>query len=86
MTASSADPRGGSADADFDLGPSASAPAQTMALLTNTDGLSTVSFAGVGARTGSGLSPGALDGLIVAADFFALHSGDTLGSVRQGRC
>lgn len=63
--------------------PEPAASAQAMALLTITGGLSAVSFASVRARLGAGLTP-ALGYLIIASGFFALHSGDTLGSVRLG--
>lgn len=58
-----------------------SASAQAMALLTNTGGISAVSFASMRARLGTGLTP-MLGYLIIAGGFFVLYSGDTLNSVR----
>lgn len=63
--------------------PEPSASAQAMALLTITGGLSAVSFAFVRARLGNGLTP-ALGYLIIAGGFLALHSGETMNSVRAG--
>lgn len=63
--------------------PEPSASAQAMALVTLTGGLSAVSFATVRARLGIGLTP-ALGYLIIAGGFLALHSSDTMASVRIG--
>ncbi|MFD1883107.1 MFS transporter [Paracoccus pacificus] len=63
--------------------PEPSASAQAMALVTVAGGLSAISFATVRAKLGAGLTP-ALGYLTIAGGFFALHSGDTMASVRIG--